>query len=94
MGNEGSLHVVWSNKGEAREPEFTVRFVPHNAVGDVTDHSSRFQGEESLWSLLALSLALESEHVEAALRDLHEKGSAEIDSLNISDRDLRRFKLL
>jgi len=94
MNNEGSLRVVWLNRGESREPEFSVRFVPGDAVGDVTDHPRKLQGEESLWSFLALSLAVGSQHVEAALRDLHEKGSAQIDSLNISDDDLRRFELV
>lgn len=93
MGIKGSLYVVWLNKGESREPEFAVRFAPDGAVGSLTD-LPKFLGQESLWAFLALSLALANPQVEGALRDLHETGSAEIEYLNISAHDLRRFKLV
>jgi hypothetical protein len=93
MGTEGSLQLVWLNKGEAREPEFSVSFVRYGADGCVTD-SLKFLGEESLWAFLALSILIGSHQVQDALSDLHSKGSAEIDSLNISDEELRRFKLV
>jgi hypothetical protein len=87
MDNEGSLYVVWLNKGESREPVFAVRFAP-NGYGTVDGVTTRqFLGEESLREFLARSLFIESNHVEDALLDLHNKGSAEIHSLNISDDD-------
>jgi hypothetical protein len=93
MGIKGSLYVVWLNKGESREPEFAVRFAPDGAVGSLTD-LPKFLGQESLWAFLAPSLALANPQVEGALRDLHETGSAQIEYLNISADDLRRFKLV
>lgn len=93
MDNEGSLYVVWLNKGEAREPEFAVRFVRHGAVGS-TAEPIKFLGEEALWAFLALSLSIGTGHVQSALSELHGKGSAEIASLNIPDDDLRRLKLV
>ena len=86
MDNEGSLHVVWLNKGDAREPEFAVGFVRHGAVGS-TAEPVKFLGEEALWAFLALSLSIGSNHVQSALSDLHSKGSAEIASLSIPDDD-------
>jgi hypothetical protein len=93
MDNEGSLHVVWLNRGQAREPEFAVRFVRQGAVGS-TAEPVKFLGEEALWAFLALSLSIGSDHVQTALSDLHGKGSAEIASLSIPDDDLRRLKLV
>jgi hypothetical protein len=93
MDNEGSLYLVWLNKGEAHEPEFAVRFVTNDAVCNVIDPRI-FHGEESLRSFLANSLSLDNERVEAALSDLHETESAEIESLSISNDDLRRLKLV
>jgi hypothetical protein len=94
MGNPGSLYVVWLNQGESREPEFAVRFVPRDGAAGSVAEPLTFLGEESLWAFLALSLSLGSDHVQDALSELHDKGSAEIDSLDISDDDLRRFKLI
>jgi hypothetical protein len=88
MGIKGSLYVVWLNKGESREPEFAVRFAPDGAVGSVTD-PRKFLGEESLREFLARSLFIGSNHIEDASLDLHNKGSAEIHSLNSSDDDFR-----
>ena len=83
MDNEGSLYLVWLNKGKPREPLFAVRFVPngYGAVDSVT--TPQFLGEESLREFLARSLFIEGNRVEDALMDLHDKGSAEIDSLGI-----------
>jgi hypothetical protein len=85
--------VVWLNKGEAREPEFAVRYARHGAVGSAAE-PLKFLGEEALWAFLALSLSIGSSHVQSALSDLHSKGSAEIASLNIPDDDLSRLKLV
>ncbi len=93
MDNEGSLYLVWLNKDESREPEFAARFVSNDAVSNVIAPRV-FHGEESLRSFLADSLSLENEIVEAVFSDLHETESAEIESLSISDDDLRRFKLV
>jgi hypothetical protein len=93
MDTEGSLHLIWLNKGEAREPEFAVRFVRQGAAGSAAE-PIKFLGEEALWAFLALSLAIGSNHVQTALSDLHGKGSAEIGSLSIPDVDLRRLKLV
>jgi hypothetical protein len=94
MNNEGSLYVVRLNKGEPHEPEFAVRFAPNDGAAGKLTAPRKFLGEESLWAFLAFSLSLGSKQVEAALSDLHETGSAEIESLDISDDDLRRFKLV
>jgi len=91
MDNEGSLYVVWLNKGESGQQEFAVTFVPNGTIGSVIS-SRRILSEESLREFLARSLSLGSKHVEAALLDLHEKGSADFDYLKISDDELRRFK--
>ncbi len=93
MDTKGSLHLNWVNKGQPSEPEFAVKFVRYGAVGDVTG-SRKFLGEEALWAFLALSLSIGSTHVQDALSDLHDKGSTKIDSLDISDDDLRRFELV
>jgi hypothetical protein len=92
MENAGALSVAWSNKGKQHEPEFDVRFVPYDPVGNGTD-SLKFLGEESLWAFLALSLAIGGERVEAALSELREAGTAEIDYVTLSGEELSRFKM-
>jgi hypothetical protein len=94
MDSAGSLYIAWLNKGESREPVFAVRFVP-NGYGTLDNVTTcQFLGEESLREFLVRSLFIGSDPVEAALLDLHYKGSAEFHSLNISDDNLRRFKLV
>jgi hypothetical protein len=91
MGKEGSVYVAWLNKGKSGEREFAVTFVPDGTIGSAISYR-KILGEESLREFLARSLSLGSEHVDAALLDLHEKGSADFDYLEISDDELRRFK--
>jgi hypothetical protein len=92
MGHQGSLHVVWVNKGQPQEPEFSITFERYGEAGNATQYRT-CHGEESLWTFLVLSIMVRTEQVEQALKDLRNRGSAEIKFLSISDRDLRRFKL-
>ena len=92
MDTEGSLHIVWLNKGEMREPQFVVKFWRYQAAASEAK-SRTFLGEEALWEFLAYSLRVGGDHIGAAFADLRQKGSAEINSHNILADDLRRFQL-
>jgi hypothetical protein len=93
MDNAGALNVVRSNKGEAREPAFDVRFVPYDPDGHATEPLT-FLSEESLWAFLALSLALGGDRVEPALAELRGAGSAVIEYVTLSSEEISRFKLV
>jgi hypothetical protein len=88
MDHEGSLYLVWLNKGQPSEPEFSVSYVPYASMGREAN-SRKFLGEESLRDFLAQSLRVDGARIETARFDLHHQGSAEIDSLNVSEEDFR-----
>jgi hypothetical protein len=52
MDHEGSLYLVWLNKGQPSEPEFSVSYVPYASMGREAN-SRKFLGEESLRDFLA-----------------------------------------
>jgi hypothetical protein len=88
MEHKGSLYLVWLNKGQSSEPEFAASFIPHAAASHVAN-SRKFQGEEALQEYLIRSLRLKEVQLETVFFDLHNRGNAEIDSINISEDDFR-----
>jgi hypothetical protein len=90
---DGSIYLERLNRAQASDPEFALSFISYEKVEREME-PLKFLEEESLGKFLVYSLALESNLVATAFMALHETGSAEIESLTVSDNVLRRFGLI
>jgi hypothetical protein len=93
MNRKGRLQLVWLNKGRRTEPEFEVTFISYQTIeGPVK--SRKFNGEESLRAFLNEEVHADARQIDSALQDLQDTGSGGLETISLSDEQLRNLKLL
>ena len=83
MDREGSLHLVWLNKGNSSEPKYSVAFADNQSGGAMKNRA--FVGEDALRGFLTEQVGADSNSVDTALRELKEDGTASLHRIILSD---------
>jgi hypothetical protein len=92
MNYEGSLHLVWMNRGTQSELQCNVMFADYRSGGGTMKQRTVI-GESALRRFLTGQVRAHSDHVDAALKELHEKGSAGVQNVLLSAEELRDLGL-
>src|SRR5713226_5671914 len=88
MRREGTLHIVWFNKGyPGAEPKFSVGFADYQSSGGAMS-MREFTGEQSLMQFLTEDIKVERDIVMSSLRGLRSEGNANILNVVLSDEEM------
>jgi hypothetical protein len=91
MTIEGSLHLVWLNKGHQVEPKYMVGFADNRSGGAM--NSRTFIGEPALRSFLISAVHVHSPNVNAAISEINEKGVADLHVV-LAEDELKGLSLM
>jgi hypothetical protein len=92
MTREGSLYIVWLNRGQLAPPEYSVGFADYRSSGGAMKMRSLHGGDE-LVRFLAQEIRVHPEVLISAINGLRGEGNASIFNVVLSDEDLTTFGL-
>jgi hypothetical protein len=84
---EGTLHIVWTNRGQLGEPRYSVVFAD-SALSQGAMKLKEIVGEEPLRNYLATKVIMRAAALNLALHSLKTEGNAAIFHTILSDEEL------
>jgi hypothetical protein len=84
---EGTLHIVWTNRGQLGEPRYNIVFAD-SALSQGAMKLREIVGEESLRNYLTTKVIMRAAALNLALRSLRTEGNAAIFHTILSDEQL------
>jgi hypothetical protein len=87
----GTLQMAWINKGDNSEEQYHVMYGVDGQ--NRTMKARTVHGKAVLTSLLTEELSLQMDHAQRLLDELHNRGTANVAGLNVSDTELRKLDL-
>jgi hypothetical protein len=86
MQREGTLHIVWLNRGQV-DPQYSVGFADYRSSGGAMKQR-RLSGWEELRRFLAQDIRINPDVLISTLNGLRDEGNASIFNVVLSDGEL------
>jgi hypothetical protein len=91
MKREGSLHIVWLNRGQT-EPQYSVGFADYRSSGGAMK-MRRLNGGNELVHFLTHEIRVHPDVLASAVNGLRDEGNASIFNVVLSDEELTKLGL-
>jgi hypothetical protein len=92
MTREGSLHIVWLNRGQQTEPQYSVGFADYRSSGGAMK-MRRLSGGNELVGFLTREVRVHPDVLASAVNGLRDEGNASIFNVVLSDEELTKLGL-
>lgn len=86
MQREGTLHIVWVNRGQS-DPQYSVGFADYRSSGGAMKQK-RFNGWKELERFLTQEIRVTPDHLISTLDGLRDEGNASIFNVVLTDEQL------